>query len=413
MTLFSHAGLASIDFPPGLIRTDIDDTMYASMYQRPNFLAALRVGQFGGGGIPGTGSGVQLLAHFWPEDRLNARSVTENDGGINNVATSFTVTAADGAVIDIGYVLQDQAQDPSVAELVQVTGITPGSPNATITISRGYLTTTAATHAANAVWLVVATPQIQMSTRGRDMSRAPILKQNMIQTGRKDVVISAHMITLAKYGMVPGIANQMGYQLHQRFLEALVEINRSAIFGIQNPLGTANEYMTMAGILSWLGWAGVTQNSTATTFNAQGATLNDINVVNPVCINIYGQGGEVPDVIVANATNIDKLARVYRDLIAIRQDELVRGYFVDAIRASIGTRPIRLILDNYMPSSVIAFLDLDAIRLVPFPDMFAYLITAPTFEDGDSASFLYNLTMEVRNTGTDTGYRHQIARNFT
>ena len=410
MPLFSHTGLSDIDYGPGALRADLSDTLFASLILRPNFTAAMPIGQYGGGGVNAGQGSAQMLLHSWLEDRYNPRAVTVTNSQ-SGTSTTFNTSAADNSVLDIGYVLSDNAQDPSVAELVQVTGLTPATPSATV--SRGFNGTTTATHAASAVWSVIATPQIQNSDLGRDMSRAPGVKFNPIQTTRRDVNISASMIALAQHGMVPGIPNQMGYQLHQRFVEMLVDIENSNIKGIGIPTGTSTEYQTLHGILAWTGRTptATLPNSTSQPLNAQGAAISD-TLINSAGIQIFNQGAEVPDFLLGSAATIDKIGRIYRDQLRLSQDELLRGYFVDAIRTSLGTRPVRMILTGYMPDSVFILGDLDRIKLVPFLDQFCYLITAPSFRDGDAMSVVAKWTMEVRNTGTDFGYSHLAVYNY-
>jgi len=147
--------------------------------------------------------------------------------------------------------------------------------------------------------------------------------------------------------------------------------------------------------------------------------LSDL-LCNTVALNIYLQGGEIPDAIVAAPFTIDRLARIYRDQMRLSQDELIRGYFVDAIRVSIGVKPVRLIMSGYMPYSttsptpnVAAFVSLDRMAIVPFIDQFCYLISAPSFRDGDALSVLSKWTLELRNSGTDFGFAHQALKNFT
>jgi hypothetical protein len=419
MPLFQHSGLDTIDFTPGTIRTEMSDALLASLYLRPNLLAALPIASFGGGGA-GVGAANQILVHFWLEDRLNPRKVTElTGGGMTAIQTTMTVSAADGSVMDIGYYVSDTAQASSAAEFIQITGIAVGTPNYTLTVTRGQLGTTGVTHAASAIFQVIATPVPQNSDLGRDMSRAPGIKNNLIQTWRRDINISSAMLSMAQHGLVPGIPNQLAYQLHQRFSETLIDMENTAIQSISTGTSTTTDYQTMWGVLSWLGMMATNANTTATPQDALTAPLSDL-LFNTVAINIYNQGAEIPDAIVAAPFTIDRIARIYRDQMRLSQDELIRGYFVDAIRVSIGVKPVRLIMTGYMPYSTstaavntAAFLSLDRLAIIPFLDQFCYLLSAPSFRDGDALSVLSKWTLEVRNTGTDFGFAHQALKNFS
>jgi hypothetical protein len=170
------------------------------------------------------------------------------------------------------------------------------------------------------------------------------------------------------------------------------------------------------GLLSWLGYNAVTANATATIRNAQGAQLSR-RLLSQVALDLYGQGAEVPDVILANHNVVDNIARLYEDQLRLTQSEVVRGFTVDTIRVSIGTKPIKLIVDGYMPDptlveGVAAFLDLDRIAIVPFLDRGCFLRTAETPLDAEIMSVIMAMTLEVRNTGTDFNQAHEVLRNF-
>src|SRR2546423_14473640 len=125
MPLPQHAGLDALDYTPGAVRTEMGDALLASLYVRPNLLAAMPIGNFGGGGA-GVGAAAQILAHYWPEDRLNPRQITDiTGGGQTTVSTSMTVAAADGAVLDVGNQLRDTSQSMQSSEFITITNITP------------------------------------------------------------------------------------------------------------------------------------------------------------------------------------------------------------------------------------------------------------------------------------------------
>ena len=416
MPQFTPAGLSEFDYSPGSIRTEMSDYMFASLMMAPNLLAALRTSQFGGGGT-GVGNAVMQLLHYWQENRLNPRTVTDTSGGFNATATTFTVSLADGALLDINYVIYDRSQNLLTAEQIQITGLAVGAASVTVTISRGYNATTAATHAASAVYEIIATPVQEGSDLGRDQSRSPGIKANTIQSWRRDVIITGSMVELARHGMVPGIPNQPAFQLHERFWEMLQDYERTVIKGIGTPAATQTNTQTMWGVLPWLGYSNPVPNSTAVLSNAAGAAISDL-LLNGIGINIYLQGGQIPDVLLAHPYVMDRISRIFRDQLRLSQTELVRGFNVDTIRLSLGTKPVKLLMSGYMPDpsineGVAAFLDLDKLALVPFFNRFLFLISAPTTKDADIVSLMSQSTLEFRHTGTDFGYTSQILRNFT
>lgn len=419
-TLFTHAGLSENDFTPGTIRTEMSDTLFAALYLRPNLLSAVPIGMYGGGGT-GAGSSAMQLLHFWTEDRLNSRTVTDTTGGINAVVTTMTISAADANNLNPGDVIRDQSQAFNASEYIQVQGISIAGGTATLTILRGLNGTTATTHASAAVYEVVMTPTIQGSDFGRDQSRVPGIKNNLIYTIRKDVQITGSLLALSKHGLVVGMPNVMATQLHNRFLEALIDLERTLIGGVGTPSGTQTEYPTPWGLMAALGFMNPAFNSTSVTFNANNAFLSEL-LLNSLFINILLQGGEIPDCIVAHPTVMDRIGRIYRDQFRLQQNEDVRGFLVRAVQPSVGEQLVRLVMSGYMPgpapgqttpAPVLFALDLDRIATVPFLDQFCYLLAAGTLKDADLVSLVMKMTWDIRNTGTDFGFSHQAMFGFT
>src|SRR5262249_59520793 len=123
-----------------------------------------------------------------------------------------------------------------------------------------------------------------------------------------------------------------------------------------------------------VGYSSPVPNTSATLFNANGAFVSDI-LASQIGINIYLQGGDIPDMAVAHPYVIDRFSRVFRDQLRITEAELIRGVNVDAIRLSIGSRPVQLVMSGYMPDptvveAVAAFIDTDRLVIVPFLDRF-------------------------------------------
>lgn len=413
---FTPTGFAPLDMTPGGIRTEMNDALLVALQMRPNVLAALSIGSYGGGGT-GVGNAVQQLIHYWEEDRLNTRSFTElTGGGMSAVQLTMTVSNAQAAQLAVYDVLADQAQTLTSAELLQIIGMTVGATQTVLSVTRGFNGSTPSTHAANAVFEIIGTPRQDGSGLGPDMSRSPAPKGNLIQTIRKDVVITGALASLARHNMVPGMKNPLAYQLHQRFWESLVDWNRSIIKMTGTSASVASNSQTLWGLLAWLGYNSTTANGTAVIRNAAGAPLSR-KLISQVGIDLYQQGAEVPDVAIANPWVIDSIARIYEDQLRLNQSEMVRGFNVDTIRMSIGTKPIKLIPDGYMPDPtvvepIIAFIDLDRLGLVPFLDRGCFLLTSETTLDADVMSLIMAMTLEVRNTGTDFGQAHEILRNF-
>lgn len=423
-TLLTHAGMSENDMTPGTIRTPISDTVLAALYLQPGFISSIQLSPFLSGGGTGLGNSVMQLIHTWPETRLNPRTVTLIDAaGITSTSTSFTVTAADANNLDLNMFLYDQSQAYTAAELIQVTGIQVTGANATVFINRGVYGTTPVSHATGSVFQINAAPVTQGSNFGRDMSRSPVIKQNLIYTMRRDVQVAASLQELSQFNMIPGFPNFLADSLHDRVLEMLQDLNRTFLFSVGTPSNVQTETPTPWGLLPFLGYGPVNFNTTTALFNANGAALNE-QVLNAIFLNLILQGAEIPDALLAHPSTIIAISRIFKDQIRLAQAEDWRGQMVQRIQPAISTQQVSLIMDPFVPgpapgsnqlgqnAPILAALDLDRIALVPFLRQFFYLLESPTYYDGETVSAIMKCTLELRNTGTDMGQAHQIAYNF-
>jgi len=77
----------------------------------------------------------------------------------------------------------------------------------------------------------------------------------------------------------------------------------------------------------------------------------------------------------------------------------------------------RILTDAYLQdttgSAVLLILDLTRIRIRPFINQFFFTIMAETFRDGDAVRALSKWSLEVRNSGTDVGFSHQLHTNLS
>jgi hypothetical protein len=396
VALVQHVGAGSADL--GTLytkREDISDLLLASLLPENNLIGQIPVG-----------------AEFadttcrWVEDRLNANTVTDlTTGGQLVGTTTLNVSAADQAIVLVGWVLVDEATLGNVgataAEQVQITNF-PASGQ--ITITRGYGSTQATTHAQNAVWRVIASPTYEGSDLGPDMSRARITKNNIITRLDINVNITQEQIIRANSGYAPGVRDEMKYQFNQRTAELKRRITNHTIYGRQ-PLGASpSDYATMAAIVAFLDG---TYNTTAVPQNQNGATLGDTMINNANAL--LDRQGAVADWLWAGVNVSRAAARIYKDQIRIEQSDETRGFKVKVFDTDL-QNSLRFLKDNAIydttPNGLLILMDSSRIRLRPFKDSFFYIITAPSFRDGDAMRALTKFSLEMRNTGTDIGYAH-------
>lgn len=403
MPLLVHSGTAAIDLnASGTQRQDISDVLLASLSNENTTLGCTTVGE--------EFSAPQL---FWVEDALNQFKITGDT--TTNLATNTTqmnVSSSDAAVLDVGYILElDSGVGGSTQEQISITAV-----NGTVlNITRAYGGTTASTYATNSVFRIVNAPTYPNSDLGKDMTRARLSKTNYINRFEANINIDSEQILRSMQSYVPGVVDELGYQFQQRLLEMKRKMQQAYLYSIANASGNpTNEYQTMHGLLAWLN---TTANSTASPITTS-EPLTD-TVLNTMVLNIFSQGA-FSNVIVAGPRAIQKLGQLYTDRIRLDQTDRTRGYFTQEFIPSMAN-PHRLINEFYLNdggasnagNAIVMVLDMNRIRIRPYIGQFYYTITAPSFRDGDAARVLSKWSLEVRNSGTDSGYSQQLHTNLT
>lgn len=324
----------------------------------------------------------------------------------------MNVSQSDASVLDVGYLLSlDSGVGGSTQEQISITAI-----NGTVlNISRGYGGTTASTYATNSVFRIVNAPTYPNSDLGKDMTRARISKTNYINRFEANVNIDSEQILRSQQSYVPGVQDELGYQFQQRLLEMKRKMQQAFLYSVANASGSpTNDYQTMFGLLSWL-------NTTANSTSAPVTTSETVTdtVLNNMVLNIFSQGA-FSNVIIAGPRVIQKLGQLYTDRIRMDQTDRTRGFYTQEFIPSMAN-PHRLINEFYLNdggasnagNALIVVADLNRIRIRPYIGQFFFTIIAPSFRDGDAARLLSKWSLEIRNTGTDSGYSHQLHTGLT
>lgn len=398
MALPVHGGTAAIDLNnAGTYRQDISEVLLVSLTPQNNFVGSLQVGaEF---------AGPQC---YWTEDALNQYKITgDTVQSLTSTTVSMNISQADAAVLKTGYlIVLDTKVGAAAAEAMQITAIA----GTVLTLTRAFAGT-AISYASNLVYRVVATPINPNSDLGPDLSRQRLSKTNYIYRSRKDINIDSEAIIRSKAGYVPGIQDELGYQYQQRLAEMLRDINNVALYSYpQASTSPLNDFQTMWGMVAFLDG---TANSTAVPITTAEA-LTD-TVLNTMITNIKKQGAVSKAVAVGDRLS-QILGALYSDTIRREQSDRVRGFWMNVFDPSMAN-PHEIIADSFINDTAafgmaIVF-DPDRVFIRPQLGQFLYNIEAPSFRDGDALSILSKWSLEVRNSGTDVGYAHQLHTAIT
>lgn len=347
----------------------------------------------------------------WTEDKLNPDTMTETGGMANTTAdTTMTFSAADLNLLDIGNVLEESTkvgQSAANSEQVQIKSI--NTANNTAVATRQYGGTTAASHSASAVWKQVSTPTQASTDVTRDLTRQRVEKQNYIYRWEFSVILGYEAIMQSLMGYVPGVRNEFAYQFKKRLDEKFRNLHTAAWMGRIASSGNAStgqDYSTMWGIWHMLDGA----FNANTTAGATSGVLSD-STINSMSQFVLQQGGNL-NAIVGNTNFIGRMSLLGQDKVRTDYHETSRGQLTKVYTTPYG-HDLRLVYDPILNDTAgslqVAALDLGRIRIKPYAGSFLNFIQAPVNYDGDIGRCVSRSSIEVRNTGTDTGQSHQIA----
>ena len=419
---FTHAGGSAADLAvPGTFRQDISDVLFNSMAAINTVLGLVKIGApFG-----------QSVCR-WTEDKLNTDLITDvGNSSTSTVQTTQTqgaagtllVSNADGAVVDIGFILADVSATLggiSSGEQISVTGKVVGASTTSLQVTRGFNLSTNVTHAASAVWSIIGAPIPDGSSLGPDMSRARVAKFNYITRFEGNVILTEEAIDQANAGYSPGVNDEFGYQFDQRLAEKLRIWNKSIVvskpyIGTNGSAGqSAGDYSTCGGIHSFLD---TTMNATSALYDwsAQGVAPGAIDTAINYCNDQLYRNGARDDWFLAGPRPVRDVGKLYADRIRLVQDDTTRGFSAQTFRTDLANE-YRILLDAFIqdtaPYAEAYLLDSARMRIRPWLN-FMYILSAPSLSDSDATRFIIKHSFEMRNTGSDTGQAHYLITKMT
>ncbi len=299
-----------------------------------------------GMGIPALG-----IKHEFNEDVLNPYFITETTNALNTTDVTITASADDVTKIRAGCILKDAVAAQS--ELVQVTAV---ATTTTLTITRGYGSTTAASHGATAKWLIVGMPVQHGDETITDVSKVRSTAYNYCQEFKQTVKISDQLMAEAANGLHPGVPDELKYQILHRTLEIKREMNMSAIHMARGSTPSDTVYSTMGG-LRWF----LTQTSTNHLTDCGSLSEKQVNRMYRAAFDDGGDPGDM----VGGPDQITQFAGFNAGKVRVAPSERVAGVFIEKYLTELG-KEISLTVDRWMPVDEVALIDRSRVYISPF-----------------------------------------------
>jgi hypothetical protein len=317
------------------------------------------------------------VLHEWLEDELNPNTIVASSAA-DNAGTAAAFHYNGGAVnrnLQVGAVLKNN----TTGEYVQLTGLTGN----TLTFSRGFGGTTAASFAAGTTFFVISDAALEGADVVGDLSRPRTRLSNYTQIFKKDVIISGTQQAVTFLG---GVTSELEYQKQQRIRESLRDLEKATINGVLsgNTIGSSTAYRTMRGC-----WSFIQTNVTSL------ATLSP-DTLNSVIAAPWGNGATDLDLVV-----MDPVFKAIADDWNNTRHEIFQntpnGYVrrVTYFEGTFGRH--QLMLNRWMPARSLMVLSTERIKIAPLAGRtFQYVPVAMT-GDAEKGMVIGEYTLEFKN----------------
>lgn len=379
MALTDPTQAASFD-QSAVYKLDLSDVLSSILLDDTDFLSVIGI----------SGDVATQTKHSWVEDALNATSITSLNGTISAGATAVGVSGSHLPRITAGTLLKDRLSGKS--EVIQVTAV--GAVSATIV--RGYGGTSAETHAALAVYEIIANARPQGMAGPKDESTTRALKFNFTQIFSKGIKITGTAQAIEH----AGVSAEDSYQIDLRLRELKRELDRTMIMGVRasgDVSGTV--YGGMAGIINFVDIIGAGNRSiTAETITPA--------VVNTMAKLIFDDGG-MPDLLLVGGKQKQKISLFDQEFRRSTLDSRRAGYTVDEFVTDLGWN-LRIVVDRWVPDDVALVLDSSKIKVMPLRTRPFTLEKLAKTGDSSDWQIVGEYTMEVRNAAEAHAYHRNL-----
>jgi len=281
----------------------------------------------------------------WIEDELTGQASALAATIASTTATSITVASGDGA----DKFPSDVSTYNVIIRVDQECMLVTGQANDVLTVTRGYGSTTAATHASGATVHIISQMEHEGANGKKASARSRTRPSNYIQTFSRTVEVSGVQEAIKKLG---GVTSEVDYQILQAMRQLALELEKTILMGVKSQAGDGSTaYRTMAGL-----WALITTNKTQDSGSIDTAAIEaDIQA-------IWNAGG-TPRAIITTGKLAQDIANLYSDRIRTDVETTVGGVNVTSVINPLGEGPIAIIPHRMMAAGEYFMLDTARISL--------------------------------------------------
>ena len=287
----------------------------------------------------------------WLQDTFNPVTDTV-DSGLSSSSTTTTFTPTTGALYQPGDLLKIGT------EYLWVSSVSSGIP----TVTRGYNSTTKATHADSATVTFISRARIEGDDADDSPSTEVASAYNYSQIFQRTVNVSRSKEKLAEYG----VASWEDYLIDKYMKELMMLLNKVPFYG-KRYVGTSSAARTAGGFRDF-----ITDNLTyATSTSATGGTALALTRKNidDTLQNIWDDGGN-PDLIICGGWARRKINDFYEGFVQTNRGETLGGVQIQQLLHPISGNTISIMTDRFCPTNELWILSRENIAFYPFDPFF-------------------------------------------
>jgi len=233
----------------------------------------------------------------------------------------------------------------------------------TLTITRGFFGSTAATHSSAAVLTRVSRARVDGDDADDSPSTEVTSSYNYTQIFQRTVNLSRSKMKVNQYG----ISNLEDYEIDKYMKELMIDLSRLPYHGGRSQ-GTENTVARSAGGLGQYITGNVTYATNTSATGGTASALTRDNIDDTLAL-VFADGGS-PKLILTTSWAQRKINSFYEDFIMTERSEKLGGNLIKKLQNPIDGALIDVVVDRRCPSGQLWILDTSKIAYYPFDPFF-------------------------------------------
>ncbi len=331
--------------------------------------------------------------HEWLEDELLPNKDAVDDSTFTDPAADTDFVVDNGGRFRVG----DQIQIEGSEELMLVTGISTN----TLTVVRGYASTTAEDLADNQVINILGNAALE----GDDKPTARFSNRSRLGNYTQIFAATVEVSGTDMAASQLGLADEMDYQKQERLRELIRDLENTVINGGQpasNPQGSGTVRRSMNGTIQHLSTNVIHDNDTGHPSD----DVLDEAAINFMLRKIWENSNGTVDLIVVNGFQKRKINSFASSNRSYGAGDTTFTDMISIYESDFGV--CRVVTSRWMPQDAVLFLDSSRINVLPLAGRSFHFKPLASSGDYECGELIGEYTVELKNEAA-----HGLIRDLT